>query len=279
MNTAAAGRWVASRAGRVAWMMIVAGSLATLTGCQATKKDEAATAASQSAAESGNATAPTQAAAPSASAGTTPAPAAAAPASAPPAEAAAAKSAEAASAEAKAAEAKAAELKAAETKAAEAKAAEAKAAEAKAAEAKAAEARAAEEAAKAAVPVTFLTADNAKAIKTTKRDNGLIIEDLRLGEGAEVRPGATVTINYHGTLKDGGSMFDTTRGKQPATFPLGRLIRGWQEGVPGMKPGGVRRLTIPYALAYGEAGRPPVIPAKSDLVFIIEMIGVVEPAK
>jgi peptidylprolyl isomerase len=74
-------------------------------------------------------------------------------------------------------------------------------------------------------------------------------------------------------------MFDTTRGKQPATFPLNRLIKGWQQGVPGMKPGGIRRLTIPYAQAYGESGRPPVIPAKADLVFIIEAIGVVEATK
>lgn len=127
--------------------------------------------------------------------------------------------------------------------------------------------------------VTFLNCDKAEALSTKKLDSGVIVEDLKLGEGAEVKPGATVTINYHGTLKDGGTMFDTTRGKQPATFPLNRLIRGWQQGVPGMKPGGIRRLTIPYAQAYGENGRPPVIPAKADLVFIIELIGVVEPAK
>lgn len=127
--------------------------------------------------------------------------------------------------------------------------------------------------------VTFLNCDKAEALSTKKLDSGVIVEDLKLGEGAEVKPGATVTINYHGTLKDGGAMFDTTRGKQPATFPLNRLIRGWQQGVPGMKPGGIRRLTIPYAQAYGENGRPPVIPAKADLVFIIELIGVVEPAK
>lgn len=127
--------------------------------------------------------------------------------------------------------------------------------------------------------VTFLNCDDATAITTKTSENGLVIEELRLGEGAEAKPGATVTINYHGTLKDGGTMFDTTRGKQPSTFPLNRLIKGWQQGVPGMKPGGIRRLTIPFALAYGEAGRPPVIPPKSDLVFIIELIQVVEPTK
>lgn len=127
--------------------------------------------------------------------------------------------------------------------------------------------------------VTFLNSDKAEALATKKLDSGVIVEDLKLGEGSECKPGATVTINYHGTLKDGGTMFDTTRGKQPATFPLNRLIKGWQQGVPGMKPGGIRRLTIPYAQAYGENGRPPVIPAKADLVFIIELIGVVEPTK
>lgn len=127
--------------------------------------------------------------------------------------------------------------------------------------------------------VTFLNCDKATAISTKTLDNGLVIEELKLGEGAEAKPGATVTINYHGTLKENGTMFDTTRGKQPATFPLNRLIKGWQQGVPGMKPGGIRRLTIPYALAYGEAGRPPVIPPKSDLVFIIELVQVVEPSK
>jgi len=127
--------------------------------------------------------------------------------------------------------------------------------------------------------VTFLNCDNATALSSKTADNGLVIEELKIGEGAEAKPGAVVTINYHGTLKEGGTMVDSTRGKQPATFPLNRLIKGWQQGVPGMKPGGIRRLTIPYALAYGENGRPPVIPPKSDLVFIIELIQVVEPTK
>lgn len=127
--------------------------------------------------------------------------------------------------------------------------------------------------------VTFLNCDNAVAISTKTNDNGLVIEELKLGEGEPAKSGAIVTINYHGTLKEGGTLVDTTRGKQPATYPLNRLIKGWQQGVPGMKPGGIRRLTIPYQLAYGEAGRPPVIPPKSDLVFIIELIQVVEPSK
>ena len=104
------------------------------------------------------------------------------------------------------------------------------------------------------------------------RANGMKVWDVTEGAGAEVKPGATVTIHYTGWLPD-GTVFDSskTRG-QPITFPLARLIQGWQEGVPGMKPGGVRRLVIPYQLGYGERGMPPTIPPKATLVFEIEMI-------
>ncbi len=101
----------------------------------------------------------------------------------------------------------------------------------------------------------------------------MIIEDLKIGEGSACTGRSTITIHYHGTLMD-GTMFDSTRGKEPATFPLPRLISGWQAGLPGMKVGGIRRLTIPYQMAYGEAGSPPTIPAKADLVFSIELVGV-----
>lgn len=102
------------------------------------------------------------------------------------------------------------------------------------------------------------------------------IEDLKIGDGKEVTAGATITIHYHGTLASNGKQFDSTRGKEPATFPLGRLISGWQAGIPGMKVGGIRVLRIPYQLAYGEREIPgpdgtPLIPAKSDLVFSIEV--------
>lgn len=104
------------------------------------------------------------------------------------------------------------------------------------------------------------------------------IEDLKLGTGPECPAGATVSINYHGTLMD-GKVFDTTREKKPATFPLPRLIPGWQMGIPGMKVGGVRRLTIPYQLAYGDRDIPgqdgqTLIPAKSNLTFSIEMLAI-----
>lgn len=108
----------------------------------------------------------------------------------------------------------------------------------------------------------------------------LVIEDLRLGDGEVVKPGAQVTIHYHGSLKD-GTVFDTTRGKDPITFPLQGLIPGWQAGVPGMRVGGIRRLVIPHPLAYGEHeikdGDKVIIPAKSDLIFTLEMLRAINP--
>jgi peptidylprolyl isomerase len=112
------------------------------------------------------------------------------------------------------------------------------------------------------------------AAEPVTRPDGLIIQDLVVGTGKVAPPNSTVTIHYRGTLTD-GSEFDSSYSRgQPATFPLDRLIKGWQEGIPGMKVGGKRKLTIPYQLAYGEAGRPPVIPPKATLVFEIELFDV-----
>lgn len=106
-----------------------------------------------------------------------------------------------------------------------------------------------------------------------KKDSGLEVWDLVEGKGAEVKAGATVTIRYKGWLTD-GKVFDTTEKgeKLPATFPLNRLIKGWQEGLPGMKSGGVRRLKIPAALGYGAKGAGDDIPPNSTILFEIEVI-------
>jgi peptidylprolyl isomerase len=102
---------------------------------------------------------------------------------------------------------------------------------------------------------------------------GIDVWDVTEGKGEEVKAGDTVTIHYTGWTKD-GRVFDSSRKRgEPATFPLANLIRGWQEAVPGMKVGGTRRMVIPYQKAYGEAGRPPTIPAKADLIFEIEVKG------
>lgn len=111
------------------------------------------------------------------------------------------------------------------------------------------------------------------AVQTQELEGGLIIEDLVIGEGYEVKPGGAVVAYYHGTRKADGFVFDSAfqRG-EPVAFPLGGVIPGWQKGVPGMKVGGVRRLTIPSALGYGERGAGGDIPPNTDLVFVIELV-------
>jgi hypothetical protein len=102
---------------------------------------------------------------------------------------------------------------------------------------------------------------------------GLRSRDVTIGTGPAVETGDTITVQYTGWLKDTGTQFDTSRDdKQPLTSPLSGLIQGWQQGVPGMKPGGIRQLEIPAALAYGSAGSPPSIPPNADLVFEIKLI-------
>ncbi|MEO7364417.1 MAG: FKBP-type peptidyl-prolyl cis-trans isomerase, partial [Candidatus Saccharimonadales bacterium] len=93
------------------------------------------------------------------------------------------------------------------------------------------------------------------------------------GTGAEVKTGDSVTVDYTGAVAATGIIFQSSLDSgQPASFPLANVIKGWQEGVPGMKVGGTRRLLIPAALAYGP--NPPGgsgIPANADLVFDITL--------
>lgn len=100
--------------------------------------------------------------------------------------------------------------------------------------------------------------------------NGLGIEDTQEGSGEPCPKGAIITIHYRGTLLD-GTQFDSSYPGMPVTFPLNRLIVGWQEGIPGMKAGGKRTLTIPWQMAYGEDGAPPDIPPRANLLFEIEL--------
>lgn len=99
------------------------------------------------------------------------------------------------------------------------------------------------------------------------------IWDVTEGEGDPVPNQAEVTVHYTGWLTN-GKVFDSSvqRGESIA-FPLDGVIRGWTEGIPGMKVGGIRRLHIPYDWAYGASGRPPSIPPKSDLVFEVKLLG------
>ncbi len=110
-----------------------------------------------------------------------------------------------------------------------------------------------------------------------KTDSGLQFEDSLVGAGAEAVSGKIVEVHYTGTLAD-GSKFDSSHDRRkPFTFKLGagQVIKGWDQGVAGMKVGGKRKLVIPYQLAYGERGHPPVIPAKAELTFEVELLKVV----
>jgi peptidylprolyl isomerase len=101
----------------------------------------------------------------------------------------------------------------------------------------------------------------------------LVIEDIVVGDGAEATPGATVEVHYLGVEYETGEEFDSSWGRQETiTFPLNGLIAGWQEGIPGMKVGGRRKLTIPPHLAYGPAGGHFL--GGKTLVFVIDLVNV-----
>ncbi len=112
----------------------------------------------------------------------------------------------------------------------------------------------------------------------------VLVTDLVAGIGEEALPGKVVIVHYTGWLFDPaakdqrGRKFDSSRDRgQPFSFPLGggRVIRGWEQGIPGMKVGGTRRLVIPPALAYGERGAGNgVIPANATLMFEVELLAV-----
>jgi len=112
-------------------------------------------------------------------------------------------------------------------------------------------------------------------LHSTKTPGGVLVDEIRIGDGKEAGPKSTVVIHYEGTLTS-GTVFDSSfKRREPATFPLNRLIKGWQEGVPGMKAGGVRRLTVPPQLGYGAGGTPDgSIPPNATLVFWMELVGV-----
>jgi len=112
---------------------------------------------------------------------------------------------------------------------------------------------------------------------TTENSDQLQIVDESVGTGATAETGDTVTVNYVGSLTD-GTVFDASanHGTAGFTFNLGagQVIKGWDQGIVGMKEGGKRKLVIPAALAYGEQAIGSVIPANSTLVFEVELVKV-----
>ncbi|MGL4423996.1 MAG: FKBP-type peptidyl-prolyl cis-trans isomerase [Gemmataceae bacterium] len=103
-------------------------------------------------------------------------------------------------------------------------------------------------------------------------ESGLKYWDVKEGDGSPCRPGANVVIHYIGWRMD-GKVFDSSVKKgPPANFNLNGLVQGWKIGIPGMKPGGIRRLLLPPDLAYGDHGAPPDIPPNATLIFEVKLI-------
>lgn len=116
--------------------------------------------------------------------------------------------------------------------------------------------------------------DEGKAVKTA---SGLTYFDMQEGTGPEARRGDKVEVHYTGWLVSNGQKFDSSRDRgQTFVFTIGQgdVIKGWDEGVAGMKVGGKRRLVIPPKLGYGPQGSPPKIPPSADLKFEVELISV-----
>ena len=103
----------------------------------------------------------------------------------------------------------------------------------------------------------------------------LVVVDLVEGDGVEAVPGATVDVHYVGVDFESGEEFDSSWNRgESIQFPLRGLIQGWQDGIPGMKVGGRRQLTIPPDLGYGAQGSPPVIAPNETLVFVVDLLEV-----
>jgi len=112
--------------------------------------------------------------------------------------------------------------------------------------------------------------------KESKDMEGLVIEDIKIGDGAEVKKGDTVLVHYTGYLTNGSTFDSSKKRNQPFSFQVGQgyVIKGWDLGVVGMKVGGERKLTISPELGYGNREIAGIIPANSTLIFEIELLDI-----
>jgi FKBP-type peptidyl-prolyl cis-trans isomerase len=110
-----------------------------------------------------------------------------------------------------------------------------------------------------------------------KSENGLIFFDLQPGTGGSPSTADTVRLHYHGTLRD-GTVFDSSRDKEPVEFDLGQVVPCFREGLTKMKVGGKAKVVCPADLAYGDRGVPNLIPPGAALVFELELLEIIQPA-
>ena len=118
----------------------------------------------------------------------------------------------------------------------------------------------------------------AKEKGAQKSASGMVFVPIREGSGPQPKETDTVKVNYKGTLVDGKEFDSSYKRGQPAEFPLNGVIKCWTEGLQKMKVGGKAKLVCPSSIAYGDQGRPPVIPAKATLVFEVELLEITKHA-
>jgi peptidylprolyl isomerase len=127
-----------------------------------------------------------------------------------------------------------------------------------------------------ATPQSEASGDKKGDEKVTTTASGLKYVDLKVGDGATAKQGSAVKVHYTGTLENGKKFDSSLDRNEPFELTIGktRVIKGWTEGLQGMKVGGKRKLIIPPDLGYGADGSPPVIPPNATLIFEVEMLDV-----
>ncbi|HEX4336567.1 MAG TPA: FKBP-type peptidyl-prolyl cis-trans isomerase [Polyangiaceae bacterium] len=129
------------------------------------------------------------------------------------------------------------------------------------------------------VPSSESASASGSAAEPAKAPAGLVKEDIKVGTGPAAKTGDHVSVHYTGTLTDGTKFDSSLDRNEPFDFGLGagQVIKGWDQGVVGMKKGGKRKLTIPSELGYGASGSPPKIPPNATLIFDIELLSIGAP--